>query len=42
MGVSTQDDMTLAARGTSAGRAQWERAQTLGEESQNDGGLEPA
>ena len=43
MGVSTQDDMTLAARrGASTGRAQWERAQTLGEESQDDGGMEPA
>ena len=42
-GVSTQDDMTLAARrGASTGRAQWERAQTLGEESQDDGGMEPA
>ena len=41
--VSTQDDMTLAARrGASTGRAQWERAQTLGEESQDDGGWEPA
>ncbi len=43
MGVSTRDDMTLAARrGASTGRAQWERAQTLGEESQDDGGLDPA
>lgn len=43
MGVSTRDDMTLAARrGASTGRAQWERAQTLGEESQDDGGFNPA
>ena len=43
MGVSTQDDMTLAARrGASTGRAQWDRAQTLGEESQDDGGMDPA
>ena len=43
MRASTQDDMTLAARrGASTGRAQWERAQTLGEESQDDGGMEPA
>ena len=43
MRVSTQDDMTLATRrGASTGRAQWERAQTLGEESQDDGGMEPA
>ena len=43
MRVSTQDDMTLAARrGASSGRAQWERAQTLGEESQDDGGMDPA
>lgn len=37
MRVSTRDDTTLAARrGASTGRAQWERAQTLGEESQDD------
>lgn len=43
MRVSTRDDMTLATRrGASAGRAQWDRAQTLGEESQDDGGMEPA
>ena len=43
MRVSTRDDMTLAARrGASTGRAQWERAQTLGEESQDDGGMDPA
>ena len=43
MGVSTRDDMTLAARrGASTGRAQWDRAQTLGEESQDDGGMDPA
>lgn len=43
MRVSTRDDMTLAARrGASTGRAQWDRAQTLGEESQDDGGLDPA
>ena len=43
MRVSTRDDMTLATRrGASTGRAQWERAQTLGEESQDDGGFDPA
>ena len=43
MRVSTRDDMTLAARrGASTGRAQWDRAQTLGEESQDDGGMDPA
>ena len=42
-GVLNQDDYDLAARrGASTGRAQWERAQTLGEESQDDGGFNPA
>lgn len=42
-GVLNRDDYDLAARrGASTGRAQWERAQTLGEESQDNGGWEPA